>query len=213
MKYLTILKPIFKWDKILRGVLLAALPASIFYLTALTILYTNGFAVMEILRDPAQQSGASSFLGFLSNIGIWLWVSSTAVCFFALLNGNSESIDKELLFLLGVFSLILAVDDFFMIHDRYLDQRICYMAYAITLIAILIRHSLRVIAINGFSFLLAGALLGLSVFTDLIQGRVPLSYSVVQIMEEGCKFIGAAVWLYFCAQVASNSLKPIQSRI
>ena len=56
-----------------------ALPALVFYGAAVLVLQNSGFSLMEILRDPAQQSGASSFLGFVSNIGVWLWVSSFAI--------------------------------------------------------------------------------------------------------------------------------------
>ena len=213
MYYLKMMKNNLTQENILRCLLLSVLPACIFYFISLAVLSENGFEVMEILRDPAQQSGQSSFLGFLSNIGIWLWISAAAICFFSLLNDNSKFRDKELLFLVGTLSFILAVDDFFMIHDNYLDQGLCYLAYAIVTGALLVRHFNKIIGIDGFSFILAGSLLALSIVTDLIQSRIPLPYSVIQVFEEGFKFIGAAVWLYFSFQIASNNLTPINSRI
>ena len=206
MYYLKMLKDNLTQEDFLRCLFISVLPAFIFYFISLGVLSKNGFEVMEILRDPAQQSGHSSFLGFLSNIGIWLWVSSAAICFFSFLNDNSKFRDKELLFLVGIFSFILAVDDFFLIHDRYIDQRLCYLTYAFVAGAILIRHFNKIIGIDGFSFILAGSLLALSIVTDLIQSRIPLPYSVVQVLEEGFKFIGAAVWLYFSFKIASNNL-------
>jgi len=175
-------------------------------LISLLVLSNSGLEVMEILRDPAQQSGQSSFLGFLSNIGIWLWVSAAAICFFALSNESSDLSTRELLFLLGLFSLILAVDDFFLIHDRYINQKICYLAYAAIAGAILVRHFKKIITINGFAFVLAGVLLALSIVTDLIQFQIPMRYFVVQIFEEGFKFVGAAAWLYFIIQTASKHM-------
>ena len=160
---------------------------------------------MEILRDPAQQSGASSFLGFLSNIGIWLWVSSAAICFFTIRTSDSllKRNRKELMFLAGMLSIILAIDDFFLIHDRYINQNICYLVYAIVASAILIRHNKQILEIEGFAFLVAGSFLALSIFTDLIQSHIPLRYSYTQVLEEGFKFIGAATWLYFNSRIAS----------
>ena len=213
MYYLKMMKNNLTQENILRCLLLSVLPACIFYFISLAVLSENGFEVMEILRDPAQQSGQSSFLGFLSNIGIWLWVSSAAICFFSLLNDNSKFRDKELLFLVGILSFILAVDDFFLIHDRYIDQGLCYLAYAFVAGALLVRHFNKIIGIDGFSFILAGSLLALSIVTDLITRSIPLPYSVVQVIEEGFKFIGAAVWLFFSFQIASNNLTPINSKI
>ena len=69
-------KKVLVFKKVSRCILLGILPAALFYSIALFWLRYSGFMIMEILRDPAQQSGESSFLGFLSNIGIWLWVSS-----------------------------------------------------------------------------------------------------------------------------------------
>jgi hypothetical protein len=212
MYYLKILKNNLTKENILRCIFFSVFPAFIFYFISLAVLLENGFEVMEILRDPAQQSGKSSFLGFLSNIGIWLWVSSGAICFFSLLNDNSKFRENELLFLVGMLSFILAVDDFFLIHDRYIDQGICYLTYAIVAGAILVRHYNKILYIDGFSFILAGSLLALSIITDLIQKHIPLPYSVVQVFEEGFKFIGAAVWLYFSFKIASNNLTTINSK-
>ena len=157
--------------KLSRCILFAVLPAAVFYGSALLGLKSHGMETMEILRDPAQESECSSFLGFLSNIGIWLWVSSAAISFFSAFLRNAGALrqQKELLFLTGLLSGILAIDDFFLIHDRYIDQNICYLAYAICTGALLIRHYKIIFEINGSSFLLAGMLLALSVFSDLVQ--------------------------------------------
>jgi len=212
MYYLKMMKNNLTKENILRCLFFSVFPACIFYFISLAVLSDNGFEVMEILRDPAQQSGQSSFLGFLSNIGIWLWVSSGAICFFSILNDNSIFREKELLFLVGILSFILAVDDFFMIHDRYIDQGICYLVYANVTGAIRDSHFNKILDIDGFSFILAGSLLALSIITDLIQKHIPLPYSVVQVFEECFKFIGAAVWLYFSFKIASNNLTTINSR-
>lgn len=203
-------RKVFIFKKVARCILIGILPAALFYSIALLGLRYSGFMIMEILRDPAQQSGESSFLGFLSNIGIWLWVSSAAICFFTITTrGNTlKRRHKELLFLTGILSLILAVDDFFMIHDRYIDQNICYLVYALVACTILIRHNKQILEVEGFAFLVAGSFLALSIFTDLVQSYSPLSYTYTQVFEEGFKFIGAATWLYFNARMASFQTTP-----
>ena len=198
-------KQIFVSKELKRYIFVAAIPALLFYSFSLAGLMFKGFGIMEILRDPAQLSGQSSFLGFLSNIGIWLWISSAAICFFTALNIDSADNDKrkELLFLAGMLSLMLAVDDFFMIHDRYVSQKICYLTYAVCAVTLLIRHYKTIIEIDGVAFLLAGLLLALSILTDLSGNHIPLKYRYVQVFEEGFKFIGVTSWLYFNCRVAS----------
>jgi hypothetical protein len=205
MPFFLYMKQIFNPEKILRYILFACIPAFLFYSFSLLGLSSLGFEIMEIIRDPAQQTGQSSFLGFLSNIGIWLWISSATICFFSISTYTFIVNDKhkELLFLVGMMSIMLAIDDFFMIHDRYINQNICYLAYAFIATALFVRHYKKIIEIDGFSFLLAGLLLALSILIDLIQNFIPLKYAYTQIFEEGFKFIGAATWLYFSWRIAS----------
>ena len=199
------LKEIFNLKKVGKVLLYATIPGVIFYTVSFNILHYNGYSTMEIIRDFAQIVDYSSFLGFLSSVGTWLWVSSAAIAFFGFFIASSprEYRQKELLILLGLFSLLLAIDDFFMIHDWYIDQNICYGIYALLAIALLARHYKTIVRVNGFGFVFAGTLLALSIFTDLIQDHLPFEYKKIQIVEEGFKFAGASTWLYFIALVAA----------
>lgn len=197
-----LLKQVFSGKKMLRSLLFVGVPALLFYGFSIIIMRSGGFETLEIIRDPAQQSELSSFLGFLSNIGIWLWISSTAISFFAAFQ-LPESRQKELLLLVGALSMTLAVDDFFMIHDRYLHELICYLGYAILLVMLLARHYKKILEIDAFAFLSAGALLAMSIVTDVTQGYNPFYYDTVQIVEEGFKFVGASIWLRFACCVAA----------
>ncbi len=169
---------------------------------------------MEILRDPAQQNGQSSFLGFVSNVGIWLWVSSAAICFFSAITSQlvNKGSKRELLFLVGILSVILAIDDFFMIHDRYVNEKLCYLLYAIVAGTLFVRQYKNIMEINGFSFLLSGLLLALSILTDLPQSYNPFRYSYIQVFEEGFKFTGGGTWLYFSCRIASFCPTPSTTR-
>ena len=201
---LNAIKDIFNAKNIVRTILFATIPALIFYALSLVVLTHEDYTIMEILRDFPQQMEESSLLGFLTTIGIWLWISSAAIAFFAFATGDFKAQrHKELLFLIGLFSLLLAVDDYFLIHDWYVDQKICYGTYAVIMLTILARHFKTIIQINGFSFFFAGTLLALSIFTDMIQDFLPFKYSYTQIFEEGFKFMGIATWLYFAVQAAA----------
>ena len=190
--------------------LCVVLPALLFYGASVLVLTDSGFTLREILRDPAQQTGLSSFLGFVSNIGVWLWVSSVAICCFSLLTGVAKGLssDTELLILLGLLSLLLAVDDFFLLHERYVYQKGIFLFYAVFAMSLLLRHYRRIIQIDGFSFMLSGLLLASSIIIDIRQRKIPLDYAQVQLLEEGCKFVGAALWLFFCGRTAAERVSP-----
>ena len=139
---------IFETRKLIIAMLCVVLPALLFYAVSILVLTDAGFKLWQILRDPAQQSGASSFLGFVTTIGIWLWVSSAAICCFSLLSGAARG------------------------QSRHTE------------------------------------LLASSILVDMKQRKIPFDYYHVQLVEEGCKFIGAALWLYFCGRTAAERLSP-----
>lgn len=196
-------------EKIVSCLASATIPALVFFAISLYVLRGQGFETMQILRDPAQQSGASSFLGFLSNIGIWIWVSAAAISCYGALTLETPRVPRhrELLVLLAMFSTILAVDDFFMIHDRYVNQALCYALYAIVAGLLFLRHHESIVRIHGFAFVLGIGFLAASVLNDTFQGHLmfhlSVGYDVTQILEEGFKFLGAATWLYFTYAAAS----------
>jgi hypothetical protein len=209
-----VLKQILNGRRMLISVSAVVLPALVFYGVAVLVLQNSGFSLMEILRDPAQQSGASSFLGFVSNIGVWLWVSSFAICAYSLVTRSTGMTRgrTELMVLLALLSLLLAVDDFFLLHERYVYQKGIFLFYALCALTLLARHFRRIIEIDGFSFGLAGMLLASSIIIDMKQRQIPFDYAHVQLVEEGCKFVGAALWLFFCGRAGSAPLSGVTQR-
>ena len=197
-----------KTNRLGRCIVFVALPALLVYCISLVGLNLSGLSVKQILRDPAQQSGASSFVGFLSNLGVWLWVSAAAVGFFSafVLIVDDKKPLRELTILLAVFSLTLAVDDFFLIHDRYIPQKYCYLFYGTYALTLLCRHYKTILKIDVSEFLMAGSFLALSILVDLVQKYSPWGYWTAQVFEEGFKFTGAAIWLYFCSSTAYMAL-------
>ena len=208
MSNFLLLKRVFSRRRILSLFFYAAVPAILFYGISIEVLSSAGFSIKEIIRDPAQQTGQSSFLGFISNIGVWLWICSGTMCLFSAGIGGFaiDKKQKELLILIGTLSLVLGVDDFFLLHDRYIYQRGVFLFYAVFAIILLVRYFKKIMEIDGFAFLLAGGLLALSVFTDLNQRKIPFDYAQVQVIEDGFKFVGAASWLYFSYRLASFRL-------
>lgn len=109
------------------------------------------------------------------------------------------------------FSLFLGVDDFFLIHDRYITEGILIPVYIVFLWVLLKRYNGVVMGTDGTAFFMAGGLLAFSVVVDAVQEILPIGYGASQALEEGGKFTGAAVWMYFCARVAAYRGAPLQS--
>ena len=196
-------------ERLKRCVLFAVVPATLCYALVLRVFTLSKFEVIEVIRDPVQQTDVSSWLGFLSNLGVFMTAAAAVICLFIFSTGLSASrLKRECLFLVGLLSALLAFDDFFLIHDRYIDERLCYLAYAVCLVALLLRHSKTIWQVDAPAFLIAGGVLALSIFTDLIQEAVALTYTQTQILEEGCKFVGMSTWLYFSCRLAMTYAVP-----
>jgi hypothetical protein len=195
---------VLKKKLIKNGFLFSVLPALLFYSISFYVLHSSGYQIEDIIRDPAQQRDYPSFIGFLSNVGNFLWMSAAAICFFTVLSHQTpDKSTRDLIFLTGLLGLTLAADDFFLIHDRYINQSVCYGFYAITGCYMLIKYFSKILEIDGFSFFLAFGCLGLSIFTDIVQQHLPVSWAVAQIFEEGFKFTGAAGFVYYSGRLCS----------
>lgn len=198
----------FARSKLLGVLLLCVLPALLFYVVSLGVLRLADFDLLQILRDPAQQTKQSSFLGFLSNVGSFLWLGAAAFTFFRIAISPEAPKDsyRRVLTISAGLSAALAIDDFFLIHDRYIAEGFLIPLYALIVCYMGIRYRETIRRIDGAAFLTTGVLLALSVLVDAIQDSIAMPYQYSQVLEEGFKFLGAAAWMYFCFRVASYRL-------
>jgi len=189
--------------------LVALLPALFVYVLALWLSAAAGIRTQLVIRDLAQTCDTAMGVGLLSNIGYLLWISAAAIALFAGLSGvlAIRGRVRQLLISGGLFSLLLCIDDMFLLHDRYVGSAFLYSLYAIFALLILFRFRAQVSALGGGSFLLAVALLGTSVVIDQLQEVIPVPYTTLQLFEEGAKFLGIATWLAFWWQAGAGAAK------
>jgi hypothetical protein len=189
--------------------LVALLPALFVYVLALWLSAAAGIRTQLVIRDLAQTCDTAMGVGLLSNIGYLLWISAAAIALFAGLSGvlAIRGRVRQLLISGGLFSLLLCIDDMFLLHDRYVGSTFLYSLYAIFAVLILFRFRAQVSALGGGSFLLAVALLGTSVVIDQLQEVIPVPYTTLQLFEEGAKFLGIATWLAFWWQASAGAAK------
>ena len=152
----------------------------------------------------------------LSNLGYLLWLAAAAVALFTAygkLPGIKGKL-KELLACGGWFSLILCIDDMFLLHDRYIGPTFLYIVYTLFSFLIATRYRKQLIACKGEIFLLAVALLGISIAIDLLQPverDQPDLYMLSQLIEEGSKFLGIGTWVLFWCQACSFSIRTART--
>lgn len=179
------------------------------YALILSLSSAAGIKTQLVIRDLAQTCDTALGVGLISSIGYLLWLASAAVALFTCSAGRQviQPRERELLGLGGSFSLVLCIDDMFLLHDRYIGATFLYVVYAVFALLILFRYRSTLINLNGHIFFISACLLGTSVVIDEIQREIPMAYETTQLFEEGAKFLGISIWLLFWWIASSTILR------
>ena len=204
------------WNSFRSALKWALIPAFTVYVSALGISDLAGIDGQKVIRDLAQTCSTPAGVGLLSNLGYLMWLAAAAVALFTAYGGlpGIKGKQKELLTCGGWFSLILCIDDMFLLHDRYIGPTFLYAVYMLFSVLIATRYRKQLIACKGEIFLLAVALLGTSIAIDLLQPverDQPAVYMISQLIEEGSKFLGIATWVLYWWQTSASSIRIVKT--
>ncbi|MCU0390544.1 MAG: hypothetical protein MUE81_05465 [Thermoflexibacter sp.] len=192
------------------------LPMLFLYALALLLLFvvfisskTMDIDIAQFMGDMQQLGNLQFYSGIITNLGVFLWVVGGIVNFFTfLVIGKYESNQQANYLLLScLISFILAIDDFFMFHERWayryfsINEKYVLLSYMILIIYYLIAYR-AIILKNNFVFLILSlGLFGFSVVADLSWEKVFGKESVHGIanflVEEGAKFLGLMTWAIY----------------
>ena len=187
---------------------ISILPSAILYLAILYISNFYNIKLNLVVRDLAQTCGYPIGVGMISNIGILLWGAAASICLFTACSESINTESSRLLLLGGIFSSLLCIDDFFLLHDRYIGPDFLNVTYLSISIFLLVRFQRILKNIGLFNLIISILFLGLSIFFDgVIQQVFNQSYELTQLIEEGFKFIGITCWLNFWCKASSYALK------
>src|SRR5689334_24947646 len=131
------------------ALLLTYLPALAVLAVSLVLHEGKGVDFGLVSRDPSAQFNAYPLVGAQSMLGGLAWISAAVVAFVtvAVLRRTGKGRQERTWFLLGmgVFTLVMGVDDIFLLHDglgpRYLgiDERPFLLAYGVLIVVVVVR--------------------------------------------------------------------------
>ena len=192
---------------------IAVLPGLLVYMLAISLSAMAGIKGILVIRDLAQTCKSPLGVGLISNLGYLFWMATAAITLFTAYATPTYSQHKlkDLLLCGGWFSFMLCMDDMFLLHDRYIGQTLLYVVYAIFAFLIAFKFRDQLLENGGEIFILAANLLALSVLTDKFQQEIsdiiPIKYKILQLFEEGAKFLGITSWLYFWWSASSKFIR------
>ena len=183
-----------------------ALPAICASFLLLLAFLQPWITLTEALRDvqavvfKMEDRNTIPLAGFLSNFGIMAWVASSAVAGFAATMAATKR-TSVMLGALAVLSLVLAVDDFFIIHERVgpillgIPEKLFFLTYVASLLTIIVVFFTEIRRMAGGLLVVAAVFFVVSLTTDVFYLLDGVPH---RILEDGAKLFGIAYWLTFC---------------
>lgn len=175
-------------------------------------------------RDTVSVADVPFYAGALSQIGLLLWGSSASICLLTsavLHRVSSGPKEKVFFFVAGLLTVILLLDDAFLIHEKiaplyfHLSYKILLSLYVIAIAVFFIsfRHIIQrsdyILFVMSCGFLTASVVFDKVHDYELFNLLGVESEGVKYLLEDGCKFLGIAGW---CAYWAWTSFAALVQR-
>ncbi len=175
------------------------------FLAVLTA-HRAGIPAFDLLRDPPAQFGFPVYGGVVSNVGVSVLTLAAGIAGFGAAIGRR---DRGRLGIAALLSVLLAIDDQYMLHERVgphllgLPEILFYLVYALLacLIAYSIGEGLR--TMRHALLLIAGAALAFSIAVDQV---LPMNIYTV-LAEDLAKLGGLVLWLVYWITEAARAIR------
>jgi hypothetical protein len=199
------------------GWLLAGCGGALFILAAAVSF--GGLSYRELFNDPADTYGFSPVGGIVSTVGLMLWSAAvgTALATWESLRRRDGDLQLRRFFLAtGLFTVLLLVDDAFMLHERVLPglgfaERYVKATYLVLALAYGLGFRRELTRDGGLMLLVpTAAFFAASLVLDnpasiRAMGLLDAGF-VSYVVEDGAKFVGIALWLTFVSRTAITVL-------
>lgn len=189
------------------------LPLLVVVVGALGLAYLMDVPVTDLLRDPSATLDGPWYVGLFSTTGIALWAVAAAVCMLTMSSLELADGARALLLAGAVISIVLGVDDGFLVHETIkngigIPSPVTIGIYGIVAIVLLrpawsyLRQRRDVVV-----FYAAIALFAVSVILDGAGEAGLPTPPFSSIVEDVAKFLGIATWATFFTWVCRDLIR------
>jgi hypothetical protein len=151
----------------------------------------------NLVRDPNAITGMPKYIGFISQFGVFLWFASVGICFMGyFLTRGIESVNQKSKYLLyfGIFSLMLGLDDAYMLHEelahRGLYEEMFFGVYAVMLLVFILKFLKLFFQTYFILLVLSGFCLASSIAVDKYDHTLFL-------LDDSFKVSGIVFWFVY----------------
>jgi hypothetical protein len=173
----------------------------------------TGDPIATFTRDVFSTARIPVYTGWISNLGVSMWIASAAITLFAawIIWGPASRRSAAWLAAAGALSSIMAVDDFLMVHE-WLAWKIMGISETPVLVVYVLFFAgfgvafRRELLENRPPLLFATLLLlGSSLVMDVIEPKEAEAWRY--LAEEGLKMMGIASWLLYFVLASEGVLR------
>ena len=174
--------------------------------------YWKNISAQSLTTDVNAFLGQPFYLGFLSQLGIFIWASMATICLLTAIVLKAQPCSQrscQFFAWSGLMVLYLGLDDAFLLHEEFfpvylgIPEKVIYAFYAVFLSYYLWRFK-GFIRRSDCTFLwIAFVCFALSVSLDVLAPPYINPY----FFEDGFKFIGLVAWLTYFGQAAISMLR------
>ncbi len=171
--------------------------------------FWKGVPISRLTRDPIGIIGVPSYTGFLSQIGIFFWSASAAICMFSakVLSKHPDCLKiKHFLFVSGLLTLLLGLDDVFLLHENFfprfvgVPETVVIASYLGCVLFCLVRFYSVILKTDYILLGMALIFFGVSNILDLLD---PFPFLDSYLYEDGAKLVGIVSWLSYFFRVGA----------
>lgn len=190
---------------------LSLVPPFLVLLLAVIINVLRGITIGYLTRDPNAIGGNTYYAGFISQLGIFFWAGTAAICGFTyLLLKQTKAVSEKIAFIIfaGGLTLLLGFDDVFQLHEGFfpamgVSENIVLASYVVLLAIFLVRFQTVILRTNYVLFAIALGFFGISMVVDVLF----LFESIRHLLEDGAKLFGIVTWFAYFAEVCFIALQ------
>ncbi len=170
-----------------------------------------------LFGDVFVAASVQPYYGLFSNIGIFLWSATAAILLFSgtvLLSVHRTHKYSKFLLSFGSLTLLLVIDDFFMLHEKVLpyffniSEKVIFIIYGIIIIYSFFQFR-NIIFKNHFpTFVIAIGFLFLSIVIDQILPTNTFIFKKgdTYFFEDSLKLIGIISWCFYFIKISGEQV-------
>ncbi|MCB0447459.1 MAG: hypothetical protein KDD03_08100 [Gelidibacter sp.] len=184
----SILFPLEQLKSIFPSVIVSAIFSLLIIASVLGLHFYNDIPLYLLTTDVTVAANAPLYFGIQSQIGIFFWAATAAICSYSS-NLVMSKPNKNFLLVSASISLFLGLDDIFMFHEIVfpslgVPQKVVYLSYALLMLLYGFKFLKTLLSTEYVLFALAIGFFGISLLTDNFLKQFESQY-ITQLLEDG----------------------------